>query len=389
MDTRSFYGSSRLRTRVPPCDESDDSCLSESGNEDPEYTCTLQGTATRPSDTSSSSSEDEEDDDASQSECIVHSFDIYTGKIDPVPGEPDIGASGNIVLKLAQVIQPGLNHLLFCDNWFTSLKLLTTLAKKKVHCLGTVRSNRLQGCPLSNDASLKKEGRGAYEEFESSIDDQKLIVVKWYDNRAVTMASTFAGVQPVVPVERWDRSQKKTVNTDSPCAVQTYNKFMGGVDLNDCLIAHYRIHIKSKKFYLKLFFHFIDLVIVVCWLLYRRDCKSLGVPAKAQDDLLNFRMNIGACLLKQGKDTTARRKGRPSSSMESSLLAKKKRGPMKVVPVASVRTDSTGHWPVVKETRQRCKLPHCKGQTVFMCVKCNTHLCLNKNSNCFYDFHQE
>ncbi|XP_040077361.1 piggyBac transposable element-derived protein 3-like [Ixodes scapularis] len=202
------------------------------------------------------------------------------------------------------------------------------------------------------------------------------------------MTSTVAGVQPAVPVERWDRLQKKTVNIDSPWAMQTYNKFMGGVDLNDCLTAHYRIHIKSN-FYLKLFFHFIDLVIVVCWLQYPRDCKSLGVPAKAQDDLLKFRMSTGAWLLKQGKDTTARQKGKPSSSMENSLLAKKKKGQMKVVPVASVRTDSTGPWPVIKETRQRCKRPHCKGQTVFMCIKCNTHLCWNKNCSCFYDFLQE
>lgn len=30
---------------------------------------------------------------------LVHSFDIFTGKIDPAPGQPDIGASGNILLK--------------------------------------------------------------------------------------------------------------------------------------------------------------------------------------------------------------------------------------------------------------------------------------------------
>ncbi|KAH8025244.1 hypothetical protein HPB51_005440 [Rhipicephalus microplus] len=58
---------------------------------------------------------------------MVHSFEIYTGRIDAVPGEADIGASGNIVLKLSQNIQPGLNHLLFCDNWFTSLKLFSSL----------------------------------------------------------------------------------------------------------------------------------------------------------------------------------------------------------------------------------------------------------------------
>lgn len=52
---------------------------------------------------------------------LVHFFDIFAGKIDHVPGEPDIGVSGNIVLKLAQVIHGAVKHLLYFDNWFSSL----------------------------------------------------------------------------------------------------------------------------------------------------------------------------------------------------------------------------------------------------------------------------
>lgn len=319
---------------------------------------------------------------------MVHSFEIYTGRIDAVPGEPDIGASGNIVLKLSQNIQPGLNHLLFCDNWFTSLKLFSSLSKKDVHCLGTVRANRLQGCPLPSDASLKKKGRGSFEEFETVVDATKLIALKWYDNRAVTTLSTFAGAEPVTSVGRWERSKKMTVQVECPSAVSIYNKFMGGVDQLDALIAYYRIHVRSKKFYLKIFFHFVDMVVVVAWLLYRRDCDAVGVPTKQQMDLLKFKFYIATCLLKENKDTATKKRGRPSSSVESQLECKKKRGPMKPVPVASVRTDSTGHWPTVETTRQRCKRPGCKGQTVFKCTKCDVHLCLNKNANCFVDFHQ-
>lgn len=61
----------------------------------------------------------------------MYDFFIYSKKIEPVLGEPDLGASSNVVLKLAQSIPVGLNHLLYFDNWFTSLPLMTTLAKKK------------------------------------------------------------------------------------------------------------------------------------------------------------------------------------------------------------------------------------------------------------------
>ncbi|XP_040075168.1 piggyBac transposable element-derived protein 4-like [Ixodes scapularis] len=63
---------------------------------------------------------------------VVHSFDVYTGHIDQVPGFPDIGASGNVVIKLAQCVQPQLSHLLYFDNWFISLKLFISLAQRGI-----------------------------------------------------------------------------------------------------------------------------------------------------------------------------------------------------------------------------------------------------------------
>ncbi|KAL3213306.1 hypothetical protein MRX96_051731 [Rhipicephalus microplus] len=140
---------------------------------------------------------------------MVHSFEIYTGRIDAVPGEPDIGASGNIVLKLSQNIQPGLNHLLFCDNWFTSLKLSSSLSKKKMSTV--LAQSVLIDCKvvlcLLMQASSKK-GRGSFEEFETVVDATKIIALKWYDNRAVTTLSMFAGAEPVTSVGRWERSKK-------------------------------------------------------------------------------------------------------------------------------------------------------------------------------------
>jgi hypothetical protein len=45
---------------------------------------------------------------------------------------------------------------------------------------------------------------------------------------------------------------------------------MGGVDLLDSLMGLYRITIRSKKWYHRLFFHFLDMAVVNAWLLYRR-----------------------------------------------------------------------------------------------------------------------
>lgn len=67
---------------------------------------------------------------------LVHSFDIFSGKTDPAPGQPDIGASGNVVLKLAQVIHGAANHLLYFDNWFSSWICLLFLQTRGYQLLG-------------------------------------------------------------------------------------------------------------------------------------------------------------------------------------------------------------------------------------------------------------
>ena len=39
---------------------------------------------------------------------LIHNLEIYTGKIEPCPGKPDIKASGNIVLRLLSTTPRGV-----------------------------------------------------------------------------------------------------------------------------------------------------------------------------------------------------------------------------------------------------------------------------------------
>lgn len=82
-------------------------------------------------------------------------------------------------------------------------------------------------------------------------------------------------------------------------------------------------------------------------------------------------------------------RGRPSSDAQRDFEKKKHRSPAKAIPILDIRLYAVGHWPVVESGRQSCKRPNCKGQTVIKCAKCNVHLCLNKNKNCFREFHEQ
>lgn len=164
---------------------------------------------------------------------------------------------------------------------------------------------------------------------------------------------------------------------------------MGGVDLLDGLISYYRIRLKSKKWYLRIFFHFVDLAMVNAWLRYRQDMVRAGLDKKDILDSLGFRAEVAEALCLMGKGTEyTRKRGRPSSgTVERDFQEKKKKNATKPIPQFDVRTDKVGHFPVEAEKRQRCKKPHCGLKTSTFCIKCQVHLCFNKSRNCFSQFH--
>ena len=83
---------------------------------------------------------------------------------------------------------------------------------------------------------MRKRGRGAYEELEGVTDGADMRVVKWFDNRCVTIASSCASAQPVVAIHRWNKSTKGFIDVPRPKIVALYNEFMRGVDSLDALI---------------------------------------------------------------------------------------------------------------------------------------------------------
>ena len=116
-------------------------------------------------------------------------------------GQKDYGASGNVVIRLSRAVPNNVGHKLYFDNYFCSPELQVGLVHRGIHCVGTVRSNRLPNCSLIYDCKLKKKGRGAHVEKVAKVNDVTLSVVRWFDNRAVTFLSTFVGAQPVGETE--------------------------------------------------------------------------------------------------------------------------------------------------------------------------------------------
>ena len=147
---------------------------------------------------------------------IVYDFYIYAGRTnDDNAGEDflSLPKCAQVVARLCKDLPSNRNHQVFFDNWFTTLDLLIYLKKKGILASGTVRSNRLQGCPLQSNSEMKKAGRGSID--NKSDMNSGIVVIKWCDNNCVHIASNFVGAEPIGTIERWcsDEKAKKQI----PC----------------------------------------------------------------------------------------------------------------------------------------------------------------------------
>lgn len=103
-------------------------------------------------------------------------------------------------------------------------------------------------------------------------------------------------------------------------------------------------------------------------------------------DLLHFRLDLTESLIKAEEQT--RKRGRPSNEEEQQRSSTSKSA-TEVRPMHSVQWDNLGHYPCHTESKIRCKKPNCSGRSRWKCIKCEVHLCLEENKNCFIDFHKK
>ncbi|CAM4659889.1 unnamed protein product [Leuciscus chuanchicus] len=265
---------------------------------------------------------------------------VYTGKSTfdgstQTQGK-EFGLGANVVLQLCKTIRNPSDCVVYFDNFFTSLRLVTHLNDSMgLRSLGTIRKNRLMGCSVEEDRDLLRRGRGS---FDFRVDnDAKLAVVKWADNKTVTLVSSCASVNPV--------------GQQSP---------IGGMGI---------------------FWQIVDIAVNNAWLLHRRDAAALGQKHQCLKD---FRLDAARGLIYLEKQ----KRGRPSKGNEDNTPEKVIKQPKVPRPVDDMRYDRIDHFPILS-VKGRCRM--CQdGQTSIMCQKCKVRLCLvtGQNArNCFLSFH--
>lgn len=343
----------------------------------------------------------------------AYRFEIYNGAGDNVvlDGQPDLGSTANVVVRLSQTIPDYKHHILYFDNFYTSLPLLVYLRARGIYSLGTVRVNRIPNCKLPIDAAIKQEERGHAVEFIGTAYGVDVSTVLWKDNKSVRLASTYVGIKPFnrlnpdrqqAKATRYDRKKKLFIEVDCPQIIREYNSHMGGVDLMDGLMGRYHIRAKTRNAMVRLFYHFIDMAAVNAYILYRRSyaekrndssCSLIGTKLL---QLPQFREQIAAGLVSRvQKRGAGRPPPRPSAPTSPALSSTPppcdlKPGEKAKHLVADLRFDGLHHNPLMLSNKEKRDCKQCKkSKTQFFCEKCRMHLCITPLKNCFGAYHRK
>lgn len=72
-----------------------------------------------------------------------------------LPSTPNIGSSGNVVIRLSQTVPNFVNHIMYFDNFYFSLPLIVYLRARGIFTLGNIKSNRIPNDKLPKE-NVKK-----------------------------------------------------------------------------------------------------------------------------------------------------------------------------------------------------------------------------------------
>ena len=141
--------------------------------------------------------------------------------------------------------------------------LLTTLYQSTTHWAPQIRRyfvdwnylcTMFKSLPSVSWKRHQKKERGSFD--YRTKENRNIVVVKWFDNNVValasshvvklassyvvTLASSYLGIEPNDTVKRYNRSVREHVHVSRPNILCLYNQYMEGIDKLDIMCSLYK-----------------------------------------------------------------------------------------------------------------------------------------------------
>jgi hypothetical protein len=297
---------------------------------------------------------------------FVYNFEVYCGRngddverATTARGEPR--QAHEVVLRLVEGLE-NRNHVMVCNNFFSSVGLFMELKNVGIYATGTMRSNRV-GLPLELK-NTRAFSRVPQETLEWRMHESRTIsCVLWKDKKPILLISTHAmpigyPCEPVITVPRRNGPIREDIHT-SPVHHE-YTTHMRGVDVADQLRASYTSQTRSHKWWHRIWHFLLDLSEVNMFILYTTILNEMAGEGKPISHM-QFKSELYDALI---ADWRGRRQ---NPNME--VIGGEEAG--QCVP----------RW-----TRLRWKCVVCGRRCRYYCTKCEEKsMCLNKG--CFERYH--
>lgn len=232
------------------------------------------------------------------------------------------------------------NHLLFTDNFYTSVALCKKLMEFKIYLCGTIR--KFRGEPKFFVSESKKLKRGEC----LIIQKDKINLTAFYDKKVVKMLSNFHNHEMQAPETPNSTNKNKTPKPSKPICILDYNLNMGGVDLMDQHLTNYDFLRKTRRWKTKFCLYVFKILLHNAFICFKKSSNKKIIHSEFMISAFRYFKKNG---IKNNLDKTIH------------------------------------HLPVFVETRSRCSYCPERKSTTYKCESCNVFLCVK---NCFYEIHK-
>lgn len=205
-------------------------------------------------------------------------------------------------------------------------------------------------------------------DFDWRMSDNKILNIKWKDNRAVYFLSNMHDPNDVATANRREKNGDVTT-IPCPIVLKDYNANMNFVDKFDQLKGNYAISRRSKKWWHRIFFHFLDCCVVNAYIVYKDIVASR--PSKEKMSRKDFRRHIYMEIMKESES----RKRLSNDSLPTSINEHKPYVP------PFIRLEGRKH-QAMAATSRRCALCSTKRipvRTSWECDTCRVPLCIKSH----------
>ena len=280
---------------------------------------------------------------------------MNTGKDDSL--DDSNGVTHGVVLKLLEGLE-NKGHHVYCDNYYTSPTLFSSLLQLGFGACGTVRLDGRRMPQAISDAKLNKG-----EVFSCEV-ETGMQALKWRDKRHVTMLSTIHDTSMVTKRRRSRLAPGGVQEIQKPLMIERYNMYMGGVDKADQLLSYYGFGHRTVKWWRRAFFHLFDNAIVNAYILYRISAQS-----GRKMDHKHFRIELAKGLL-GSTPSPVHNPSRPLNTLPPQARLTERHFPEKVPPCLSGRASQ----PVCVVCSN--KKGRGKKTTTYRCKQCKQPMCV-------------